>query len=72
MSKLNAYHERSPMYMDRLRKDLWMELGESCRYLTRQQEGDSDSELDFDAMEEYARSTGTGTATHSATTSAIM
>ncbi|KAG1779157.1 hypothetical protein EV702DRAFT_1195666 [Suillus placidus] len=79
MLKLNAYHEHSPMYMEKLCKDLWTELEESCRYLTRQLDGDSDSELDFDAIEEFARPYATGsattinaTATATATSTSVM
>ncbi|KAG0696662.1 hypothetical protein DFH29DRAFT_1004386 [Suillus ampliporus] len=54
MLKLAEYRQKSPLYMEKLRCDLWTEVGEACRFLTRE-DADSGSELDFDAMEASVR-----------------
>ncbi|KAG1864782.1 hypothetical protein DFJ58DRAFT_867239 [Suillus subalutaceus] len=54
MLKLAEYRQKSPMYMEKLRHDLWTEVGEACRFVVREDE-ESGSELDFDAMEASAR-----------------
>ncbi|KAG1739162.1 uncharacterized protein EDB91DRAFT_1248921 [Suillus paluster] len=54
MLKLAEYRQKSPLYMEKLRRDLWTEVGEACCFVTRE-DADSGSELDFDAMEASAR-----------------
>lgn|ERR1700710_205531 len=71
MSKLAEYGSKSPLYMRRLRDDLWTEIGyvhhmtqkqaytnnsysDACRFHIRQEDSDSGSDLDFDAMEASA------------------
>ncbi|KAG1837056.1 hypothetical protein DFJ58DRAFT_846661 [Suillus subalutaceus] len=56
LSKLTEYSLKTPGYMKKLRDDLWTDIGEACRFQLREEGGDSDeSDVDFDAMEEYAR-----------------
>ncbi|KAG1787967.1 uncharacterized protein HD556DRAFT_1448296 [Suillus plorans] len=55
MLKLAEYRKHSPMYMEKLRQDLWAEIGEACGFVMRNEVDDSGSELDFEAMEEYGR-----------------
>ncbi|KAG1808790.1 hypothetical protein EV424DRAFT_1350224 [Suillus variegatus] len=55
MLKLAKYHKCSSMYMEKLRQDLWAEIGEACGFVMRNKVDDSGSELDFEAMEEYGR-----------------
>ncbi|KAG0705934.1 hypothetical protein DFH29DRAFT_872683 [Suillus ampliporus] len=58
MSKLTEYNLKMPSYMKKLRDDLWTDIGEACHFQLREEAGDSDeSDVDFDAMEEYARPT---------------
>ncbi|KAG1860260.1 hypothetical protein DFJ58DRAFT_726049 [Suillus subalutaceus] len=52
MLKLAEYRQKSPMYMEKLRHDLWTEGGMS---LVVREDEESGSELDFDAMEASAR-----------------
>ncbi|KAG2059824.1 hypothetical protein BDR06DRAFT_1003385 [Suillus hirtellus] len=56
LSKLTEYSLKTPGYMKKLRDDLWTDIGEACCFQLREEGGDSDEfDVDFDAMEEYAR-----------------
>ncbi|KAG2110805.1 uncharacterized protein F5147DRAFT_772078 [Suillus discolor] len=55
MLKLAEYHKCSPMYMEKLKQDLWAEIGEACGFVMSNEVDDSGSELDFEAMEAYGR-----------------
>ncbi|KAG0698455.1 hypothetical protein DFH29DRAFT_878002 [Suillus ampliporus] len=49
---------KTPSYMKKLRDDLWTDIEEACCFQLREEAEDSDeSDVDFDAMEEYARPT---------------